>query len=283
MVQNPGMETHIHPFEVYSKISAQSKGMFLHTSPEFELKQVLTQVEEFQNIYSISYCFRDEPNSPQHRHQFLMLEWYRKNHRYEKIMEDLKNLVSHCYESLGCKVPEKFEYKTVSELFNEYAEFEILDFLDAKRLREKILKDLPTVPIPDQECSFDDYFFLVFLNLIEPKLVEYPFLIIDKYPAPLAALSTISEDDPRVCERFELYINGIEIANCFNELTDFSIQEQRFIEQKEEKKYLYKYELPYPEQFMNALAKGYPKSAGIALGVERLMGAITKIENPFYR
>ena len=75
MVQNPGMETHIHPFEVYSKRHDLSNNLFLHTSPEFHMKELLSLGME--NIYTISYCFRDEPISPIHRPQFLMLEWYR--------------------------------------------------------------------------------------------------------------------------------------------------------------------------------------------------------------
>ncbi|MCO4753987.1 MAG: hypothetical protein KC478_05875, partial [Bacteriovoracaceae bacterium] len=83
MVENPGMETHIHPFEVFSKYKGKSTNQYLHTSPEFHMKELLSlEEEQLDNIFNISYCFRDEPSSPIHRSQFLMLEWYRKNERY---------------------------------------------------------------------------------------------------------------------------------------------------------------------------------------------------------
>lgn len=282
MVQNPGMETHIHPFKVVSSNKENRSPLYLHTSPEFEMKQTLARCPDFSNIYTITYCFRDEPKSPIHRSQFLMLEWYRKNETYKKIMNDVENLV-HSFQQAMELESKKFERMTIQEIFLEFAQFDILEFNNASDLRDKISKDLKTVPLPEQDCHFDDYFFLIFLNLIEPKLVNYPYLILDEYPAPLAALSTIKKEDPRVCERFECYINGVEVANCFNECTDFNEIKKRFLDQAKEKKELYQYSLPEPKQFLDMMKEGYPKSAGIALGVERFIGSLLKIETPFFR
>ena len=91
--------------------------------------------------------------------------------------------------------------------------------------------------------------------------------MITEFP-PLSALSTLKKSDPRVCERFEVYINGIELCNCFNELTDSTEQRKRFSSQNELKNKLYKYELPTPSQFYATMDKGLPPSAGIALGVK---------------
>src|SRR5688500_2752905 len=88
-VENPGMEVHIHPFQLHSVRSQTNVPLYLHTSPEFCMKELLAdEKEQLDNIFSLSYCFRDEPDSPIHRSQFIMLEWYRKNERYEKIMQD---------------------------------------------------------------------------------------------------------------------------------------------------------------------------------------------------
>ncbi len=106
--------------------------------------------------------------------------------------------------------------------------------------------------------------------------------MITEFPAPLSALSTLKASDPRVCERFEVYINGIELCNCFNELTDPIEQKKRFAAQNELKKKLYGYELPEPKAFYHTMDKGLPPSAGIALGVERLLHSLFDIENPFY-
>lgn len=288
MVQNPGMETHIHPFEVYSKKNSSSIEKYLHTSPEFEMKAVLAQLPEFPNIYNISYCFRDEPESPHHRSQFLMLEWYRRDARYEKIMHDCELLIQQVSDALKANKIEThridhYERVTVQALFQEYLKFDILQFLNEQDLKEKITLDFKDVPLPDQECSWDDYFFLLFLNKIEPKLKKIPCLFLYEYPYQLAALSTLSSRDARVCERFEVYINGLEVANCFNELTDYRVQKDRFAKQAEEKSTLYRYQLPPPTQFLNILKQGFPQSAGIAMGVERLVQALTGISNPFFR
>lgn len=292
MVENPGMETHIHPFEVWSKNSKESTNKYLHTSPEFYMKELLSlPEEELDKIFSVSYCFRDEPESEIHRPQFLMLEWYRKDERYEKIMEDCTELIKFCAIEFNKKgYPLKKEYKsfsvekfTVQEIVQKYCGFDILDFLDKDHLLEKIKSDFPDVPLPSSECDWDDYFFLLFLNKVEPHFKDFPVLLLYEFPAPLAALSTLKETDNRVCERFEIYLEGVELCNCFNELTDLNIQKERFAQQALDKKRLYGYELNAPEGLYNTLERGLPQSAGVALGVERLLRALTGIENPFYK
>jgi len=281
MVQNPGMETHIHPFEIIQAKDQQKTNLFLHTSPEFNMKKILASNEpDLEKIFTISYCFRNEPDSLIHRSQFIMLEWYRKNAHYQQIKTDLKKLVQTSL--LTFQKPEvKITERSVSELFQEFLDFEILDFLDSNELKIKIKKDFKEVPLPDCDLHWDDLYFLLFLNLVEPNINNFEALILDEYPAPLRALSTIKPTDSRVCERFEFYFKGVEIANCFNELTDFQEQESRFKIDSEVKKQLYQYSLPWPEEFLSTLKKGYPKSAGIALGVERLLQVLTD-ESSFF-
>lgn len=285
-VENPGMEVHIHPFQLHSVAKKNLIPKYLHTSPEFCLKQLLASPDEkMDNLFSLAYCFRDEPDSPIHRHQFLMLEWYRKNERYEKIMQDVEELIQCC---LNSNLPirselkgEKLVKKTMQQLFKEILDIDILNYLDIPSIK-LLLKDFPDVPVPATDCEWDDYFFLLYLNKIEPKIAHYPLLLIDEFPATLSALSTLKESDKRVCERFEVYIRGVELCNCFNELTDPIEQKKRFDEQKRLKKKLYGYDLPEPTQFYESLERGLPPSAGIALGVERLLSSLCDIENPFF-
>lgn len=266
MVENPGMEVHIHPFGLHRAHGQKKTDLYLHTSPEFAMKGLLTS--GLEKIYQINWCFRDEPESELHRPQFLMLEWYRKGARYEDIMNDTCALIKH----LGFK--SEVVKKSVSEIFIEFVGFDILDYLEKDKLHKYIKENLSHLPLHEEMPEWDDYFFLIFLNDIEPKLKKYPALILYEYPYHQAALSTIKESDPRVCERFELYLNGVEIANCFNESTDLNELENRFKQQAKTKKELYNYELPAPVKFYETM-KSYPKSSGIALGVERLFGAIT--------
>lgn len=288
-VENPGMEVHIHPFQIHSVHKKSLKPLYLHTSPEFCMKELLASDENFDKIFTLSYCFRDEPESPIHRPQFLMLEWYRKHERYESIMHDLEMLLAFVMNEgswKGLKIRQEVQgqtliTKTMQELFKEFLGVDILEYLDVPSIKS-LLKKFPDVPVPQTELEWDDYFFLMYLNQIEPKLSKYPLLLVKEFPSPLSALSTLKKDDSRVCERFEVYINGIELCNCFNELTDPVEQRKRFTEQNILKKKLYGYELPAPEKFYQVMDRGYPSSAGIALGVERLLYSLFEIKNPFY-
>ncbi len=290
VVENPGMETHIHPFKVEHTYKNQNFGMYLHTSPEFAMKELLGL--GFEKIFNLSYCFRDEPKASNHRFQFIMLEWYRTQAYYEAIMDDTEKLFKYSFEYLNNQAIKtdprfhniSFQRATISEIFKEILNIEILNYLDINELKQLIEKNFKDVPLPvmGEELSFDDYFFLLFLNKIEPELKNYPFLLLKEFPYQLAALSTIKKDNPKVCERFEVYCHGIELCNAFNELTDIHIQKKRFELQSDEKMDLYHYRLPSPTQFYNVLEQGLPKSSGIALGVERLLKILTNNQNPFW-
>ncbi|MBT5092648.1 MAG: hypothetical protein HOM21_00300, partial [Halobacteriovoraceae bacterium] len=119
LVENPGMETHIHPMQVSAKNGGQNLG-YLHTSPEFHMKELLAA--GFDKIFNLSYCFRDEPFSDQHRPQFLMLEWYRGASHYDDIAKDVERLYHFCHQRLlenevAVLEKKKFTTVTVAELF----------------------------------------------------------------------------------------------------------------------------------------------------------------------
>ncbi len=278
MVENPGMETHIHPFQVSSVNSRKLTDFYLQTSPEFKIKQLLSnyETEKLDKVFNISYCFRDEPRSEIHRPQFLMLEWYRLFESYEKIETDIKELVDHLTSST-----QQYTTRTVQEIILEITKIDILNYLNFDDLKNLLLKDFSDIPSLNLQ-TWDDCFWALFLNKIEPQLKEYPYLFLKEFPAPLAALSKLKKEDSRVCERFEFYLNGVEIANCFHELTDYEEQEKRFAIQNKEKEKTYNYTLPEPNEFYRSMRKGLPHSSGIALGVERLIKEVLKIDNPFW-
>lgn len=290
-VENPGMETHIHPFKLHSVAKNTDIPYYLHTSPEFHMKELLSL--GFEKIFTMSYCFRDEPSSPIHRFQFLMLEWYRANTRYEKIMDDCEALIKSCsmqMQEKGFSVKKEilncnFERRTIQELFWEYLKIDILQFLETKELRKLIEKDFTDVPLPKDNSimAWDDYYFLLFLNKIENQLIHRPYLLLHQFPHHLSALSTLKKDDLRVCERFEIYLSGVELCNCFNELTDLTIQKERFLMQQLEKKKLYGYELPPANLLYQSLERGLPPSSGIAMGIERLLLSLVETSNPFFK
>lgn len=271
MVPHPGLEAHLHPFKVLRARTNDESGFYLHTSPEFYMKEMLTQ--GFEKIFTLTHCHRDEPKSSTHLPQFMMLEWYRSGERYEKIMSDTEELISFCYQQFNLELP-TFERKTIDELFFDLLNFKISDYLETDKLKEKI-KTIDSSLITSENLSWDDYFFLLFLNHIEPKLTAYPAIILYEYPAPLAALSTIVND--KWCERFEVYLNGVELGNCFNELTDFKELATRFKRENILKEKTYHYALPEPQRFFDVQRK-LPQSAGIALGIDRLFMQIFNLE-----
>ena len=283
MVENPGMEPHIHPFEVIGAKDQISKG-YLQTSPEFHMKELLSH--GLEKIYNISYCFRDEPQGQHHRNQFIMLEWYRANVYYEQIEKDSRDLID--YLIINCPhVDSNWREKewsclTVEEAIQKFCRFSILEHLEVDSLRKRIEADFKDVPLPPEELSWDDLFFLLFLNKVEPKLKKYPLLILKEYPHHLSALSTLKKKDPRVCERFEIYLNGVEVGNCFNELTDYKEQISRFQKDETLKQELYGYKLPFPKVMESSLKRGLPTSAGIAVGVERLAAELSGSNHCFW-
>lgn len=282
MVENPGMETHVHAFRVHAARTGHPTPHYLHTSPEFALKELLADDPSLTKIYSLGYVFRDDPRSPIHRQQFLMLEWYRRDQRYEAIMDDLETLIALCLRdprARGELQGQKLMRLTMRELWLQTVGVDPLEYLDAPSLRELIATKFPDVPLPATELPWDDLFFLLHLNKVETQLHRWPLLLVSEFPAPLAALSTLNASDPRVCERFEVYARGIELCNAYNELTDPAEQRRRFATQSAEKQTIYGYTLPEPTRFYAALEQGLPVSAGVALGVERLLHALWEMDD----
>ncbi len=295
MVTNPGMEVHVHPFAVYTAKNCTPTNYYLHTSPEFHMKELLAL--GYDKIFTLSYCFRDDIRSDIHRNQFLMLEWYRANARYEEIMTDCELLLNYVLKEFRKKnIPIRNELQnfkeitlkkmTVQELLLKHLNIDILKYLDSSKMISLLKDNFPHIHIPndsDNILGWDDYFFLLFLHEIEPHIKEYPFLLLYEFPAPLSALSTLKASDTRVCERFEIYSFGIELCNAYNELTKLDLQEKRFYDQMNEKERIYKYRFNDPGNVLfDALKKGIPPSGGIALGVERLLKIFIDPCEPFW-
>ncbi len=278
LVENPGMETHIHPYQVYSPYEKKLLPFYLHTSPEFNLKRFLSQ-SSLSSLYSLQYAFRDEPMSPIHRNQFLLLEIYerRKNH-FKKVQDLTYDLIRKAFEEFNQEQPPLVR-KTMAELFQEILNQDLFFLLKKKeKLEEYVQKILPEVF--QKNLLKEDLFFLLFLNKIEPELKKYPIFLLEEFPAEFAALSQLKNKD--VSYRFEFYVHGYEIANGFLELQDLSEHKKRFQEQASLKKELYHYELNEPKLFYEALERGLPFCTGIAIGLERLFFSIEKQESFFF-
>ncbi|SJM30616.1 EF-P lysine aminoacylase EpmA [Mesorhizobium delmotii] len=279
---SPGNEAHLSAFATEAiGPDGQRLPLYLHTSPEFACKKLLTAGET--RIFSLSAVYRNRERGPLHHPSFTMLEWYRANETYESLMEDCAGLVALAAERAGAK---RFAFRgraadpfaeperlSVADAFMRHAGIDLLATVaadgstDREALHAALLQaGLRTAP----EDNWADLFSRVMVEKIEPALGQGRATILYGYPISEAALARPSADDPRVAERFELYCCGVELANAFGELTDAAEQRRRFILEMDEKERIYGERYPIDEDFLAALAM-MPQASGAALGFDRLV------------
>ncbi len=280
--QSPGMEVHVHAFQT-EKLCAhleQKTAYYLQTSPEFAMKKLLAA--DMGKIFQICKCFRNAEDSPNHSVEFTMLEWYHPDCDYTDLMREVVAMIRYVcktpitWRGMSCDVMRDWDVLSVSEAFLKYAQIDLDAYLDDT---ESLLKVAAEKGIHiDGGEAWDDAFFRIFLEKIEPHLgVGVPCILYD-YPAHMAALSRKKPNDPRYAERFEVYICGLELANAFGELVDPVEQKTRFEQAMLEKKTHYGDAWPVDTDFLNALEHGMPETSGIALGIDRLVMLITGAE-----
>lgn len=279
LVASPGLEPHLDAFKTsYIDHQNQTHALFLPTSPEFNLKKLLAA--GLEKIYQISKCFRNVGEySRLHQPEFTMIEWYMSYANYLDLMQEVENLFHFLAKTLTFLDPSitslmagPVERLSVAQAFKQYAAIDLHNCQDVAKFRAQAKLVLASPISPDE--TWDDIFFKLFLERIEPHLGwERPLILYD-YPAHMAALSTINPEDPTVCKRFEIFIKGIELGNAFEELTDVDSHRQRFDDFTQEKQTMGKEAYPVDLQFMDALAVGIPPSAGIAMGIDRLVAIL---------
>jgi lysyl-tRNA synthetase class 2 len=223
-------------------IDAEPSGThFLRTSPELFHKQLLAAGHS--RIFEIGKCFRSGEFGPLHHPEYTMLEWYQADADYMDILEETKLLISKVWNG----VSKDWKLLTVSEAFLEFAGW-------------------------DPAGSYDeDRFDIDLVEKVEPaiKAIGGPVVLMD-YPVEAAALSRRKKDHPLLAERWELYIDGIELANAYSELTDPVEQRERFEACAEQRRAMGKTVYALDEGFLHALDR-MPPSGGVALGVDRLL------------
>lgn len=233
---------------------------YLPTSPELHLKKMLAG--GYEKIFEIRPCFRRGEISERHQPEFWMLEWYRAFVDLEQILQDTLHLI----EFLGGDVS-GFQRKSMAQLFLEKLNFKLTPKTTIQELKA-LAESVELGPTVKNFEIWDDVFYLLFIEKVEPFLDSAQPLIVEKYPPSQAALARLTEDGWG--ERFELYWKGFEIANAFHELNDPAIQEQRSAEDLALKKALGKEVPALDPEFFATLWSGLPPSGGIALGLERL-------------
>ncbi len=222
---------------------------FLRTSPEIFHKQLLAT--GYEKIFEIGKCFRRGEMGPLHHPEYTMLEWYRTQADYMDILADTKALL----QAVAGIADSVWHQRTVSEAFLEFAGWD---------------------PVGNYD---EDRFDIDLVEKVEPAFREIggPVVLID-YPVEAAALSRRKSGNPLMAERWELYINGIEIANAYSELTDPTEQRRRFEACAEQRKAMGKEVYSIDESFIESLEK-MPPAGGVALGIDRLLMLIADADS----
>lgn len=273
LVINPGLEPHLIPFEtqyVPQMGGGKPKTFYLPTSPEYHLKKALAW--GLPRIFEITRSFRNGEQGRQHEPEFFMLEWYRCPGSYQDIAADFAKLFARLGARFAPNDPwANSQNLTVCEAFERYADLDLQGALDqsAPSLTEQArARGHGSINADD---DFDTCFHKLIVEKIEPQLGHAGPLFLWDYPAEFAALARKKPGNPHLCERFEVYWKGIELANAFGELTD--AQEQRFRCEEDQKRRLeiYGRTPPLDEEFLQALDKIPGPAGGIAVGLDRLV------------
>ncbi len=278
---SPGNETHLHAFrtELIGPDGAK-RARYLNTSPEFACKKLLAAGEA--RIFTFAPSFRNREHGPLHHPEFTMLEWYRANEPYEKLMDDCAALLARAAEAAGATAfqhgestadpvapPERI---TVADAFHRCAGIDLLATLGAEEPDRDALARAAERTGTKTACddTWADVFSRILVAKVEPTLGNGRITLLTEYPAHLAALARHKSGDARVAERFELYACGVELANAFGELTDAMEQRRRLEAEMAEKQRRYGERYPIDEDFLAALAH-MPPASGAALGFDRLV------------
>ncbi|PKA23052.1 amino acid--tRNA ligase-related protein [Leptospira levettii] len=264
-----GMEPYLDPFEVRSP-SGKEKG-YLITSPEYSLKQMMAT--GLPRIFELAHTYRSgEVGSSYHTKEFLMLELYVEGMDDEVLLHFIETFLRELIFTVG--IPKlhnqlskpgfirRFSVQSVFliHLGHGFEKENLIPTIIKQKLTSASFEEL-------QSWQYEDLFFLVFLNCIEPKLGEGIVFLYD-YPPECAALARIEKG---VAKRFEIYWDGLELANAFYELNDPNEQRKRFADEQTLRAKLGKEVFPMDEDFLEALGNGFPNCSGISIGMDRLI------------
>lgn len=233
---------------------------YLQTSPEYFMKRLLA--DGSGDIYQLAKVFRAAESGWRHHHEFTLLEWYRLGIDERALAQEVVDLIQHlagtknlkpvittyadCLATLGLDLFSAHGRNYRNAL--ERAEIELVGEFSRTALRE-----------------------LVFTELVQKQFADDHITVVHDYPAEDASLARLSQRDPRVAARFEVFWGGLELANGFHELTDVAEQRSRFMQDNQQRRADGLEEVEVDENLLAALAAGLPDCAGVALGFDRLL------------
>lgn len=277
---SPGNEVHLHaPSADLTGADGQRLPRYLRTSPEFACKKLLAAGETA--IVEFARVFRDRERGDLHLPEFTMLEWYRAGVGYDELMGDCVIVIAQAAKATGIRM---FSFRgrtadpfaepdllSVADAFARHAGIDILASVRDGHGDRAALADAAAGKVRiSADDDWSDIFSKMLVEHVEPHLGQGRPTVLMDYPVPEAALARVHAHDPRVAERFEVYVCGVELANGFGELTDAAEQRRRFIRAMDERQRRYGERYPLDEDFLAAVAQ-MPQASGVALGFDRLV------------
>ncbi|MEL7612114.1 EF-P lysine aminoacylase EpmA [Vreelandella titanicae] len=264
--QGGSTDIHLVSLHTLARTDKGQRRLWLQTSPEFHMKRLLAAGSG--PIFQLARSFRDGEIGARHNIEFTMLEWYRPQFTLDQLIDETATLIMSLLPSFPGP-PVHYRYR---ELFHTYVEVDpFTTSLDRLRAiaAERAQMSAQSLADEGRETCLD----LLMSVVIEPQLGQQELSVVVDYPASQAALARRHQDADGewVASRFEVYLNGIELANGYDELTDAAEQRTRFAEDNAERRRLGLPEVDVDERLLAALEHGMPEGAGVALGIDRLI------------
>jgi lysyl-tRNA synthetase class 2 len=260
------VDPHVHSWRAESSVYGRR---WLHTSPEFPMKRLLAAGSG--PIYQISRVFRDDELGHLHNPEFTLLEWYRPGFDHHRLMDEVEALVQAVLpDTTFAPVAERLLYRDAV-----MREAGVDPFVaDVQQLTDCLKRHgvpLPASVTSEESADLDFWLDLLMGMVVGPKLGQARLTFIHDYPASQAALARVQPKNPPTADRFELYWKGVELANGFHELGDATEQRRRFVQDQARREERGQTVPPIDENLLAALEAGLPDSAGVALGLDRLL------------
>lgn len=258
-------DPHLHSFTARTLAPGDpTTPRYLHTSPEFAMKRLLAAGSG--SIYQVCKVFRGGESGQRHNAEFTLLEWYRVGFTYHQLMDDAEALVTAVLERASSSPSERISYR---DAFVRYAGIDtftatIVEHAECVRRHDVAVSGL-------SESDLDTWRNLLLTHVIEPQLGRGRLTFLYDYPASQAALARVRPGDPPLAERFELYVEGMELANGFGELSNAEEQRRRFENDRAARAAEGLAAVPSDDLLLAALRHGLPDCSGVALGVDRLV------------
>lgn len=244
---------------------------WLQTSPEFSMKRLL--VAGADRIFEITRSFRKDEAGTRHNPEFTLLEWYACGTDHEEQMQFVERLVLSLQEH-SCSAPRVPVQSPIPRLTYQKAFQQFVGLCphsaSLSELAEACQQVRSAMP-PGLEIDRDGMLNFLLAERVEPRLAELPAVFLHDYPPSQAALARVRPGPPDVAERFELYLAGVEICNGYHELTDAGELRERMHRQNALRREAGKPLLPVESRLLKAMERGLPASAGVALGLDRLV------------